>query len=141
MTNKLALLFAMTLMPLAAADPAGFVIWPKGAPPAGAKPGAKFDNHALSVSHREKNGIPELHEKQTDIFVIQSGEAELLVGGEVVGGQTSAPGEIRGSSIRNGVKKSVSAGDVVHIPAGVPHQFFVEPGKQITYFVVKVDKP
>jgi uncharacterized RmlC-like cupin family protein len=35
----------------------------------------------------------------------------------------------------------VSAGDVVHIPAGVPHQFFVQPGKQVTYFVVKVDNP
>lgn len=139
--TKLALLFALTLMPLAAADPPGFVIWPKGTPPGGGKPGAKFENHALSVSHREKNGIPELHEKQTDIFVIQSGEAELLVGGEVVDRQTSAPGEIRGSSIKGGVKKNVSAGDVVHIPAGIPHQFFVEPGKQITYFVVKVDKP
>ena len=123
-----------------AADPAGFVIWPKGVPPAEGK-GAKFANHGLSVSHRDKDGIPELHEKQTDVFVIQSGEAALLVGGEVVGRKTSGPGEIRGSSIKNGVRKNVSAGDVVHIPAGVPHQFFVQPGKEVTYFVVKVDNP
>jgi mannose-6-phosphate isomerase-like protein (cupin superfamily) len=139
MKNKLALLFGLTLMPLLAVDPPGFVIWPKGAPPD--KQGAKFDNHALSVSHRDKNGVPELHEKKADIFVIQSGEAALLVGGEVVGRETTGPGEIRGTSIKDGVKKKVSVGDVVHIPAGIPHQFFVEPGKQITYFVVKVDKP
>ena len=138
--QKLLSLLALTVGSLLAADPSGFVIWPKGVPPADGK-GAKFANHNLSVSHRDKNGIPELHEKQTDIFVIQSGEATLLVGGEVVGRKVSGPGEIRGTSIKDGVKKSVSTGDVVHIPAGVPHQFFLDPGKQITYFVVKVDNP
>ncbi|MEZ5354484.1 MAG: hypothetical protein R2762_17775 [Bryobacteraceae bacterium] len=123
---------------LFAADPEGFVLWPKGVPPAGAK-AAKFSNHQLSVSHREKDGIPEVHEGQTDIFVIQSGEGVLLVGGEVVGGKTTTPGEIRGGTIKNGVRKKVSAGDVVHIPARTPHQFFVAQGKEVTYFVVKVD--
>lgn len=137
---KRALLSLLSCLPLAAADPAGFVIWPKGVPPAAGK-GEKFSNHALSVSHREKDGIPEVHEKQTDVFVIQSGEATLMIGGEVVDAKTTAPGEIRGKSIRNGSKKPVSAGDVVHIPAGVPHQFFVAAGKQVTYFVVKVDNP
>lgn len=124
-----------------AADPAGFVIWPKGAPPASSKGPATFGNHSLSVSHREKDGIPEVHEKQTDIFVIQSGDAELVIGGSVVGSKTVSAGEIRGGSIQNGSKKNVSAGDVVHIPAGVPHQFLVAPGKQVTYFVVKVQTP
>jgi len=29
---------------------------------------------------------------------------------------------------------------VIEIPAGVPHQFFIAPGTQITYLVVKVVK-
>ena|SRR5438105_10265157 len=140
MKRQLATLLGLTLLPLVAADPPGFAIWPKGVPPASAKQ-AKFANHALSVSHRDKNGVPELHEKQTDIFVIQSGEATLLVGGEIAGAKSTQPGEVRGASIDNGVKKHVSAGDVVHIPAGIPHQFFVDPGKEVTYFVVKVDNP
>lgn len=141
MKQKLFLAFGITVLPLLAADPAGFVLWPKGAPPEGAKTGAKFANHALSVSHRDKNGVPELHQKQTDIFVIESGEAALVVGGEVVGAKTTRPNEMVGVSIKGGARKNVSAGDVVHIPAGTPHQFFVDPGKQITYFVVKVDNP
>lgn len=131
----------LMLSPLLAADPAGFVLWPKGVPPGGSKQGAKFANHGLSVSHRDANGVPELHEKQTDIMVIQNGEAEILVGGEIVDPKTSGPGEVRGTSIKNGVRKSVGAGDVVHIPANTPHQFFLGNGKQITYFVVKVDTP
>jgi uncharacterized RmlC-like cupin family protein len=35
----------------------------------------------------------------------------------------------------------LGVGDVVHIPVKVPHQLLVEPGKQFTYFVVKVDTP
>ena len=50
----------------------------------------------------------------------------------------SGTGEIQGDSIKGGVSKKVSTGDIIHIPAGVPHQFFVDPGKQITYFVLKV---
>ncbi|MEZ5398622.1 MAG: hypothetical protein R2729_03075 [Bryobacteraceae bacterium] len=121
-----------------AADSGGVLVWRNGVPPADAK-NPKFGNHALSVSHRDKDGIPEVHEKVTDIFVIQSGAAELLVGGKVTGGKETAPGEIRGGRIEGGVRKPVAAGDVVHIPADTPHQFFVAKGKEVSYFVVKVD--
>jgi|SRR5271165_5410976 len=139
MRSRMLVLSCLTLFPLAASDPAGFVMWPKGVAPGGK--GAKFDNHGLSVSHRDKSGVAELHENQTDIFVVQSGQAVIEVGGEVVGAKTESPGEIRGASIQGGVKKTIAAGDVVHIPAKMPHQFFLEPGQQITYFVVKVDLP
>jgi mannose-6-phosphate isomerase-like protein (cupin superfamily) len=129
----------LSLTPLFAQDPAGFVLWPKGVPPS--KEGAKFENHSLGISHRDKSGVAELHEKQTDIFVIQSGEATLVVGGEVIDPKTVSPGEVRGTGIRGGVRKSVGPGDVVHIPAKMPHQFFLEAGKEITYFAMKVDTP
>ena len=128
----------MLLLAAMAADPQGFVYWQKGVANAAAP---KFPNHALSVSHRDKDGVAEVHENQTDIFVIQSGEAKLTVGGTLVGQTTAGPGEFRGTAIKDGVTKTLGAGDVVHIPSKMPHQFFVEPGKQISYFVVKVDNP
>lgn len=99
----------------------------------------KFGNHSLMVAHREANGEAELHETQADVFIVQSGEGTLIVGGTVVDGKTTAAGEIRGPSIQGGEKKKLSAGDVVHIPAGTPHQTMVDKGKQITYAVVKID--
>ncbi|MGA3016862.1 MAG: hypothetical protein ABSF62_07060 [Bryobacteraceae bacterium] len=138
MKLKLWLFFLLAIVPLMAADPPGFVIWPKGVPPSDLKGKLDFGNHALSISHRDKDGVVEVHEKLVDVLVVQSGEATLVVGGEVIGPRTTAPGEIQGDSIKGGVSKKVAAGDVIHIPAGVPHQFFVDPGKQITYFVVKV---
>ena len=53
--------------------------------------------------------------------------------------RTTQPHEVRGPSIRGGEKKLLAAGDVVHIPAKIPHQMLLESGKQITYFVVKIN--
>ena len=138
MKPKLLSFLLLAVVPLIAADPPGFVIWPKGVPPANLKGKLDFGNHALSISHRDKNGMVEVHEKLVDVLVVQSGEATLMVGGEVVGPKSTGPGEIQGDSIKGGVPKKVSTGDVIHIPAGVPHQFFVDAGKEITYLVVEV---
>jgi mannose-6-phosphate isomerase-like protein (cupin superfamily) len=100
---------------------------------------AGYGNHSLLVAHREGNGEAELHETQNDVMVVESGEATLVVGGTVVEPRTSAPHEIRGPSIRGGEKLALAAGDVVHIPIKTAHQMLVENGKQVTYFVVKID--
>jgi mannose-6-phosphate isomerase-like protein (cupin superfamily) len=102
-------------------------------------PLAGYGNHSFLVAHREGSGEAELHETQNDVMVIESGEATLVLGGAVVNPRTSAPHEIRGPSIRGGDKVALAAGDVVHIPIKTAHQMLLESGKQITYFVVKID--
>jgi mannose-6-phosphate isomerase-like protein (cupin superfamily) len=102
-------------------------------------PLAGYGNHSFLVAHREGSGEAELHETQNDVMVIESGEATLVLGGTVVDPKTTAPHEIRGPSIRGGEKVALSAGDVVHIHIKTAHQMLVETGKQITYFVVKID--
>ena len=98
-----------------------------------------FGNHSFMLAHREGTGAAELHETQNDVFFVQSGQATLVVGGTLVEPKTVAPHEIRGPSISGGTQQALVAGDVVHIPAGVPHQLLVDAGKQFTYFVVKID--
>jgi mannose-6-phosphate isomerase-like protein (cupin superfamily) len=103
------------------------------------QPLATWGNHNALVAHREGDGEAELHETQVDVMAIESGEATMIVGGTVVGAHTSAPHEVRGPSIRGGEKVTLAAGDVLHIPARTPHQMLVASGKQVTYFVVKID--
>ncbi len=45
------------------------------------------------------------HANQADVFFVQSGEATLVVGGELVDGKTSAPNEMRAPSIKGGSEK------------------------------------
>lgn len=50
-------------------------------------------------------------------------------------------GEFRGTGLEGGSQTLLKKGDIVHIPAGVPHQLRIAPGNTFTYFVVKVTEP
>ena len=141
------------LAPLAAPDKEGIAFWtagelksyerrlgPKMSPAkVAAEQLGKYGNHTVMIIHREGDGESELHENQNDVFVVQSGEGTLIVGGDMVGGHSTAPGEVRGTSISGGVRRRLGPGDMVHIPPKTAHQVLVPAGRQITYVVVKVD--
>jgi mannose-6-phosphate isomerase-like protein (cupin superfamily) len=97
-----------------------------------------FPNDTCMLSHREANGVVEWHETQADVFFVQSGSATLLIGGTMVGGETVEPHEKRNGTIQGGVRVQLSAGDIVRIPAKVPHQILLDGTKEFTYFVIKV---
>lgn len=97
-----------------------------------------FPNELFLLGHRVADGQVEWHETQADVFVVQSGSATLLVGGTMVNGETVAPHEKRNGSIQGGVRQKLSAGDIVHIPARVPHQLLLDGSHEFTYFVIKV---
>ncbi len=95
-------------------------------------------NRTFMVAHREGSGLAEVHDTQADIMVISKGQVTMVYGGTVVDGKTTAPGETRGPAIKGGTEVKLGPGDVLHIPAKVPHQMKLEPGTQVTYFVTKV---
>ena len=139
MLTRIALVLGMAAVPALAADPPGFVVWSKGAAPAGSPAKIQFDNHGWSLAHREKSGVVESHESRAIVMVVQSGEATLVVGNDVVDEKRTSPTEVRGTSIRDGVHRKVGAGDIINMPAGLPHQFLLEPGQQITYIDVVIN--
>lgn len=98
----------------------------------------RYGNHYTMVAFRSQTGSSEVHEHEADIFVVEEGDATIVLGGKLVGGHAQKPGELRGTGIEGGEKEPLKTGDILHIPAGVPHQILVTPGKPITYFVVKV---
>jgi hypothetical protein len=148
----LPILFAMTLLfaiLLVAADPDGYAQYSSTDLKTrvdAAKPDdhkvrldrvANWGNHSLLAIRREGDGEAEVHDTQVDVIFVKSGEGTLILGGTVVEPRTTAPGEIRGKSIKGGVSKKMAAGDVIHIPAKIPHQMLVP--KALTFEVVKVD--
>jgi mannose-6-phosphate isomerase-like protein (cupin superfamily) len=100
-----------------------------------------FAGHSLSLIQRNANGVVEVHLHKHDMFFVRQGTATLIVGGQVVNGKDTGGGEIRGDSIRSGTKRTIHAGDIVQIPATVPHQILLNPGETVAYAAVKVDAP
>lgn len=98
----------------------------------------KWGNHLAMITRRSSDGEAELHVKTVDFFVAEKGEAVLVVGGKIVKPRTTGPNEVRGASIEGGERVTMKVGDVVHIPANVPHQLLVK--KDFLYFVMKVDQ-
>jgi mannose-6-phosphate isomerase-like protein (cupin superfamily) len=99
---------------------------------------AKEGNRTFMVAHREGSGVAEWHEKEADVMFISAGQVTMVYGGTIVDAKTTAPGEMRGPSIRGGTEAKLGAGDVLHIPAKVAHQMILAPGAKVTYFVTKV---
>lgn len=91
-----------------------------------------------AMVHREAGpGFSEMHAQWADLYFVSSGSAAIATGGTIVDATESGPGEIRGTGIEGGTVRRISKGDVVHIPAGVPHYVMVGEGEEITYFIFK----
>ena len=92
-------------------------------------------------ARRSANGVPEIHDRWIDVTIVQSGRANLLVGGRVSGSRLASPGEHRGGTIVGGATRPIAAGDLFTIPAGVPHQYMISAGDSVRYLTIKVLQP
>ncbi len=98
----------------------------------------EYPRHSVILSFRSRTGEAEVHADFADIFYVVEGSATLVSGGTVEGARQIGPGEIRGASVTGGVHRALRAGDVAHIPAGLPHQLLVGGETTVTCLVVKV---
>ncbi len=99
--------------------------------------------YEVQTNRRVKDGNIEIHVKETDIFYVMDGSATLLMGGTVADahpGRPDRPLQLTGTDITNPEVHELKKGDVIVIPAGVPHWFKSVHGS-IDYLVVKSIKP
>src|SRR5690606_4510358 len=99
-------------------------------------------HYFAAIVHREPGpGFSESHDEWADVYFVTAGNASLVVGGTIVDAEETEPGEIRGTAIEGGTLQRLAEGDVVHIPAGTAHHVRVEPGEEVTYYILKVRAP
>ena len=99
---------------------------------------ATYGHLGLMLSVRTANGVGELHQNFDDLMIVEEGSATLVTGGSLVDPKTISDGELRGSSVKDGTSKTIGVGDVVIVPAGVPHQILLAPGTVYKSMVAKV---
>jgi len=145
---------AVTLLvaPVFAADHADFRLWKAdelktrdaalskkvGADHSSRETLADFGDHRFRFLYRDADGFPEQHDRIVDVVFVQSGAGTLQLGGVMMDQKaTGGAGEFVGSRLEGGSRHPLAAGDVIHIPATVPHAFLVPKGQHITYVLAK----
>jgi hypothetical protein len=99
---------------------------------------ADYGDHRFRLLYRDADGAPEQHDQIVDVVFVQSGEGTLQLGGTMIGKKAgSGPGEYLGTRLEGGERHPLGPGDVLHIPAAIPHSFLVPAGKHLTYVLVK----
>ena len=99
--------------------------------------GSNGENYMVHASRREKPGMSEVHELDTDIIYVLGGTATFITGGKSIESRMVAANEYRGTMIDGGETRQLKKGDVVIVPKGTPHWFKQVDGTFL-YYVVKV---
>src|SRR5262245_57115776 len=98
--------------------------------------------YMVQCSNRIEPGVVEIHKKETDIIYVIDGSATFVTDGTPVGlTEGTDPNQPRAKSIQGGVEHHLVKGDVIAVPAGVPHWFKEVPKTSVSYYVIKVLKP
>ena len=64
----------------------------------------------------------ESHDNFNDLFLVQSGEEEFWVGGEIADKEETEKGEWLGENLVGAQKYQLRAGDILVVPKGIPHK-------------------
>ena len=99
--------------------------------------GSNGENYMVHASRREKPGMSEVHELDTDIIYVLDGKATFVTGGKSIDSKMVAQNEFRGTRIEGGDTRELKKGDVEIVPKGTPH-WFKEVDGAFLYYVVKV---
>lgn len=94
--------------------------------------------YKVDAGRRESPGEVEYHERVADIMHVVEGTATVVTGGALLEPRGVGPGELRARAIDGGTSHELAEGDVLVVPAGVPHQF-VDVSDPFLYFVAKVE--
>jgi mannose-6-phosphate isomerase-like protein (cupin superfamily) len=99
------------------------------------------DRHRINVVRRTKGAGAIAHDGFAELHHIIEGSATLVTGGTIVRPATARGAGAAGvagqpATIENGVRKRVSKGDVILIPAGLPH-WYTDLDGRITYLEVR----
>jgi mannose-6-phosphate isomerase-like protein (cupin superfamily) len=109
-----------------------------GAPLMFSTPVTSGDHYQSNIVRRTKAQGSAAHPGWTEIHHILSGSGTFVTGGTVVRGTTNG---VEGNTIDGGVSRPVSAGDVVLVPAGMPHWYKAVDAGGITYVETRFELP
>ena len=109
----------------------------KKAAPLADGPNLRVSGGFRPFASADKSPVAEVHDNEADLFYVVDGRATQVLGGRVIDGKPTGPGQIRGPRTEGGRTYQLSKGDVMWVPAGTAH-WFPEIPEALGYLLVKV---
>lgn len=94
--------------------------------------------YTYKLIRRKESGQVEVHKELDDIFIVQKGQATIIYGGEHKGDIKENGPELLGGKIEGGTQQVLISGDIIMIPANMPHQLILKKGTTFVYLVTKI---
>ncbi|WP_426031391.1 cupin domain-containing protein [Caulobacter sp. DWP3-1-3b2] len=88
----------------------------------------------------KKPGRPAVHPTEAEYATVLEGSGTLVWGGALTDAKVSNAKLIEGSQIQGGATRTLGRGDVILIPAGVPHWFGIT-GDRLILLGIKLPAP
>ena len=80
--------------------------------------------YSINIRIVRPGDAPLVHAHSADVWIAMDGAATAVTGGQLLDGKKrGATDDMAGSGIANGTEQPLKPGDIVFVPAGVPHGF------------------
>ena len=99
-----------------------------------------FGSYRATLEYRQAGAPPAVHANQAEVFHVVSGAGQLVTGGVLDGLRQVDAANQSGTGISGGSGRRVAAGDMLVVPAGVPHWFPSVEGR-LVLISLKVPMP
>jgi mannose-6-phosphate isomerase-like protein (cupin superfamily) len=90
------------------------------------EPLLKDGETVAALEYWKAPGKPAVHPNEAEYALVIEGAGTLVSGGTMADAMEKRPGLIEGSRINGGTTRRLRPGDVMLIPAGVPHWFGID---------------
>jgi mannose-6-phosphate isomerase-like protein (cupin superfamily) len=87
------------------------------------QPVVRDDQTTAALEYWKAPGRPAVHPEEAEYALVVAGAGTMISGGTLEQAKVTRPGLTEGSRIVGGTTRTLGPGDVILIPAGVPHWF------------------
>jgi len=103
------------------------------------KPLVRDGANIAAIEIWKKPGKPAVHPDQAEYAIVLEGAGTLVSGGTMPDQEVRNPTLVEGSRIEGGTTRALAPGDVILVPAGVPHWFGIT-GERLVLLGIKLPK-
>jgi mannose-6-phosphate isomerase-like protein (cupin superfamily) len=103
------------------------------------KPLVRDGSNNAAIEIWKKPGKPAVHPDQAEYAIVLEGAGTLVSGGTMPDREVRNPTLVEGSKIEGGTTRTLAPGDVILVPAGVPHWFGIT-GERLVLLGIKLPK-